>query len=217
MSRGGCKVSRNLKLKDMISHHIQKNTKTYFFLFMAFVIGISAGAFSVNGLSVLQKDDLSKCIQDYFLEVVCKNTDKFDVFKSALIANLKLVIVLWLLGMTIIGMPIIFFLICLRGFITGFSSGFMIYLLGAKGAIFSFLVLLPKELIIIPCLICLGVHGVNFSYNILKNNFSKSLIREDFAKIFISYCSVIFFTSTVVIFGVFFESYISSLFLYVLK
>lgn len=43
------------KIREVIAEHIKNNLNLYFFLFLAFVAGISAGAFTVNGLSPVQK------------------------------------------------------------------------------------------------------------------------------------------------------------------
>ena len=87
--------------------------------------------------------------------------------------NMRQIAILWVLGVTIIGIPFIYILIGVRGFITGFTSGFIIEYLGLKGVLFSAMTILPKELIIIPCLIALGVNGINFSMGIIKNKSNK--------------------------------------------
>ena len=123
---------------------------------MVFVIGVSAGAFTVNGLSSLQRDELKNYLQGFLQLLDNQKTDSTELFKISLLENAKLIGVLWVLGITIIGIPFIYIIILLRGFITGFSAGFIIETLGMKGVFFTIAALVPKEIIIIPCLIALG-------------------------------------------------------------
>jgi stage II sporulation protein M len=44
--------------------------------------------------------------------------------------------------------------------------------------IFTLLTLVPKELIIIPALIALGVNGINFSLKIIKNRSIKNISKD---------------------------------------
>ena len=54
------------KIREVIVNHIKSNINLYFFLFLAFVAGISAGAFTVNGLSPVQKKELNNYLHGFF-------------------------------------------------------------------------------------------------------------------------------------------------------
>ena len=127
--------------------------------------------------------------------------------------NMRQIAILWVLGVTIIGIPFIYILIGVRGFITGFTSGFIIEYLGLKGVLFSAMTILPKELIIIPCLIALGVNGINFSMGIIKNKSNKDENKNSLKMNFFAYCFVTLTFSTLIFFGIFVESYIVPVFI----
>ena len=150
------------KIREVIVNHIKSNINLYFFLFLAFVAGISAGAFTVNGLSPVQKKELNNYLHGFFQLFENQKVDGNEILRLSLIENMRQIAILWGLGVTIIGIPFIYILIGVRGFITGFTSGFIIEYLGLRGVLFSAITILPKELIIIPCLIALGVNGINF-------------------------------------------------------
>ncbi|HEX3029214.1 MAG TPA: stage II sporulation protein M, partial [Clostridia bacterium] len=99
-------------------------------------------------------------------------------------------------------------IIVIRGFMTGFSTGFIIQTLGTKGMIFTLLTLVPKELIIIPALIALGVNGINFSLKIIKNRSIKNISKEGIKSNFAKYCFVTAFFSFFILAGVLIEAYI---------
>ena len=56
------------KIRTTMTEHVKKNMNTYLFLFLTFVTGVSAGAFTVNGLSSIQRTELTNYFQG-FLEL----------------------------------------------------------------------------------------------------------------------------------------------------
>ncbi len=197
------------KLRSIIGEHIARNRNGYIFLLMAFVLGVSAGAFTVNGLSSMQRDELSNYFQGFLQLLNNQNLESGELFTAALFENLKLVGLLWILGVTIIGIPFIFLIMGIRGFVTGFSSGFIINALGLKGVLFSAFALLPKEIIIVPCLIAIGVNGVNFSMRIARNRSSKENLKDSLKASFLSYCFVTAFFSCFILAGIILDAYIT--------
>ena len=197
------------KLRSVIGEHILKNHNAYLFLLMAFVLGVSAGAFTVNGLSTMQRDELSNYFQGFLQLLNNQNLESSELFSTALVENLKLVGILWILGVTIIGIPFIFIIMGVKGFITGFSSGFIINVLGLKGVLFTIFALLPKEIIIVPCLIAIGVNGINFSLHIAKNRSANDNLKNNLKASFISYCFVTAFFSSIILAGIILDAYIT--------
>ncbi|AUG57835.1 stage II sporulation protein M [Acetivibrio saccincola] len=201
------------KIREVIVNHIKSNINLYFFLFLAFVAGISAGAFTVNGLSPVQKKELNNYLHGFFQLFENQKVDGNEILRLSLIENMRQIAILWGLGVTIIGIPFIYILIGVRGFITGFTSGFIIEYLGLRGVLFSAITILPKELIIIPCLIALGVNGINFSLSIIKNKSNKDEKKNSLKINFFAYCFVTLTFSTVIFLGIFVESYIIPVFI----
>lgn len=173
------------------------------------MLGISAGAFTVNGLNSMQRDELSNYFQGFLQLFGNQSVKSSELFTLGLAENLKMVGLLWILGVTIIGLPFIFIILAIKGFITGFSSGFIINALGTRGILFSCLALLPKEIIIVPCLIALGVNGINFSMRIAKSKTAQEDQKISLKSAFISYCFVTLIFTCVIITGIVFDAYIT--------
>jgi stage II sporulation protein M len=201
------------RVKNLIGMHILNNKSTYFFLLMTFVAGVSAGAFTVNGLSAMQRDDLATYLQGFLRLMENQNVNSTELFSVALQENFKLVAVLWILGVTIIGIPFIFILIGIRGFITGFSSGFLINAIGLKGMLFSMMTVLPKELIVVPCIIAIGVNGINFSMKMIKKKPPVIMIKDNLKSNLLSYCFVTGFFSIFIVAAGFLEAYVVPVFI----
>jgi len=197
------------KLRNSISEHIANNRNGYLFLLMAFILGVSAGAFTVNGLSTMQRDELSNYFQGFLQLLNNQNLESSELFSTALLENLKLIGLIWILGVTIIGIPFIFIILGVKGFIIGFSSGFIINALNFKGVLFTIFALLPKEIIIVPCLIAIGVNGINFSMRIAKNKSAHENLKDNLKTSFISYCFVTAFYSCIIIAGLIIDAYLT--------
>lgn len=204
------------KIQELLVRHVKNNLNTYFFLLLAFVVGVSAGAFTVNGLSSIQKSELTSYITGFLQLFDRQNVDSGELLQISVVENARIVLLLWILGVTIIGIPFIYLIIGIRGFITGFSSGFIIEAMGTKGIVFTGLTLLPKELIIVPCLIALGVNGINFSLNIIKNKSIRQISKENLKTSFAAYCFVTAFFSCAILGGILIEAYVTPVFIRVL-
>lgn len=197
----------------MILMHVKNNFKIYFFLLLAFIIGVSAGAFTVNGLSSVQRDELSSYFQGFLQLLDNQKIDNNELLKIAFYENIRFIVALWILGVTIIGIPFVFIIIGVRGFIIGFSSGFIIETMGIKGLLFTLFALLPKEIVIVPCIIALGVNGIKFSLNIIKRKSIKRISKESLKNNLISYSAFTMLLSGVIFIGVLLETYVTPVFI----
>lgn len=200
-------------IRKMIGTHISQNRNTYIILLLAFALGISAGAFTVNGLSSIQREELANYFQGFLQLLDIQKVDSSELLSISLMENIKIIAVLWVLGVSIIGIPFIFLLMCVKGFITGFCSGFIIHAIGIKGVLFTVFALLPKEIIVVPCLIALGVNGINFSLKIIKNKNIRHMSKESLKASFFQYCFLTLFFSCFIFIGVLVEAYITPVFI----
>lgn len=178
-------------------------------LFIAFIIGVGAGIFALNGLAIAQREELNNYFQGFLQLLENQKINSNELLKISTISNIKIVFILWLLGVTIIGIPFIFAVMAIRGFISGFCSSVIINALGIKGVLLSFFTIVPKEIILIPCFLVLGVNGINFSLNIIKNKSIRSISKENLKSSFLSYCIMTLFFSCIVFFGAFIEAYVT--------
>ncbi|MHB8064817.1 MAG: stage II sporulation protein M [Ruminiclostridium sp.] len=199
------------KIEQVIKNHIKANKFTYLSLFLFYIIGISLGAAAVNDLDFQQKDEMTKYFNGFLKLLNTSEVNKISLFKISLLDNLKIIALFWILGFTVIGVPIYYIVIGMRGFSTGFSSGIIMGVLGSKGIIISTICFLPKEILVIPCLIALGVNGIKLTRGILKNRFKKSIKNENGVKQCIGpYSFVTVFFSLFIFIATIFEVFISS-------
>lgn len=162
-------------VKWRITEYIKSNKRSFIVLTIFFIAGICLGAFMVNGLNQAQKEELMNYLQGFFVLIENQNIPSDQLFWLSLINYSKIYLLIWILGVTIIGIPLIYLSITLKGFLTGFSSGFIIASLGEKGILFEIIAFIPCEIIIIPGLLFLAVAAINFSMSIIKTKSPKGL------------------------------------------
>ncbi|QZY56823.1 stage II sporulation protein M [Crassaminicella profunda] len=202
------------RFRTIAFKHIQGNGILYFFVCMFFIIGISSGAFTVKALADYQKQELISYMRDFFHILSNKPIDASSVLKQSLMNNLQTAALIWVLGITVIGMPLILLLVAIRGLIIGFTVGFLVEQLGVKGILFSFISIFPQNLIIIPSIIVIAVIGIGFSKMLVRNRLNKSYNTNNSTfRQFILYSTInasIFFF---IILGCIIEAYVTPVFM----
>lgn len=186
--------------------------RLYFLIFAFLSTGIAAGAFTVRALDDIQKQSLINYMHGFFQILTSTNIDGLKVFKQSVINNIQTIILMWILGITIIGIPLILLITCIRGFILGFTVGFLLNNLGWKGFFFTSLAILPQNLIMIPCLLEIGVISISFSLMLIKNRMAKKWTNNFWQK-FLSYTTIIGILFGISICGSLIEAYIVPVFL----
>src|SRR5690554_691876 len=116
---------------------------TYFLVTLFFMIGISSGAFTTKSLSNAENRELITYFESFFKIIDFNTIDRFELLKQSLFNNLQTGILIWILGITVVGIPLILLIIAIRGFIIGFTVGFLLKQMGIKGLVFSLFSLLP--------------------------------------------------------------------------
>jgi len=133
------------------------------------------------------------------------------IFLQSIKNNLPVIIFLWFLGLTIVGIPVILIIDLLKGFTVGFTFSFMISGLGKSGIGIAILGVLPQNIIYIPCIIFASVVSMEFSIMLLKNKFNKQWTSSLSSRLI--YYSVIFIVLIIFLFiGIVIESYIAPYF-----
>ena len=176
------------------------------------MVGISSGAFTVKALSDQHKGELIRYMQSFFQVLNQKSFNEFSVLKQSLVNNLQTGILTWILGVTIIGIPLILLIIVIRGFIIGFTVGFLIEQMGLKGFLFSIFAILPQNLFILPGIIVIAVIAISFSVMIIKNKLNKNY-QVDMVKQFMLYSTIITMVFLVILMGSIVEAYITPIFM----
>jgi len=167
---------------------IQGHSPMFLFHTVLFIMGVIFGALLVNSLTYMQKDDLLYFLNEFFSQMENgQMSPPADVFWHTLSYNGKYIGLMWLLGISMIGLPFILILLFLKGMIIGFTIGFLVQQMGWQGFFLSFVSVLPQNFIIIPLFIAVAVISVKFSLQMMRKLFVRSVFQP-FAPIFLQYC-----------------------------
>lgn len=144
----------------------------YCFVAVLFVMGVIFGALMVNAMTLEQKEDLLQYLNN-FLQTVQHGVDTSEQqsFAQFVLMHLKWVALIWLLGLSVVGSPLILVLNFLKGVLIGFTVGYLIGQLSWAGVLFALVSVAPQNLFIIPAILILSVSGLSFSIVLIKNRF----------------------------------------------
>ena len=195
---------KNIKLLQGFTEHFNRNLFLYAITFLFMCIGIVIGVYSVKYMDVSVKTELVKFLMSCSDNLNSESIDKKYVLYNALKNNFSIILVLWFLGLTLLGSPLILILDIIKGYTIGFTSSIIISGFGTKGVLLNLLAIFPQNLIYLPCIIISSVLAIEFSISLLKN---KPMNRESNLIQILSYSSIYAFLVIIMILGVIIEIY----------
>lgn len=157
-------------------NHLQQYTTIYFFMIVLFLTGVIFGSVIVNSMNFVQKEDLFFYLERFFGQVGDdESPNNIAILKSSFFYHAKYLLLLFVLGLSVIGLPVVWILLFLKGLVVGFSVGFIVNQLGFKGLILASLSIAPQNLLIIPIYIIAGSLSMIFSLTLLSKLFSQKV------------------------------------------
>ena len=168
------------------SIHMQK--KIYLFFISLITISILLGFFFYFIISDANKALVIKTQQDFFYDI--SNINYLSSLFSSLLANSLYMIVIFILGLSVIGFVFIIGIVLIKSFIIGFSISSIIGTFGLKGIILSFIYVFPHQILFLILLLLMCFYGCNFCHRLFQHIFMKQIInfkkvKEKYIKVFI--------------------------------
>ncbi len=168
------------KAKSVIFNHISDNIKEYTMVVLLFIIGIVIGVIFVNNSTNQQKEEINSYVTNFVNDL--KNTentvDRSALLKDTIKSNVLLAFLLWFMGCTVVGVPIVYAIIAYRGFALSYTVSALMATLGGKGIIFSIVTLLLHNIIFIPAIFAIAVSGVKLYKSIMKDKRKENIKLE---------------------------------------
>lgn len=168
---GGTGMKRWLKGS---SYTLEPYISLYVFLFVLFVIGVMFGAGLVGSLSFLQKQDLLFFVEQFFHSFTESDRQySLQELFSTFWTHGKYVTFLFLFGLSFIGLPVVWFLLFLKGIVIGFTVGFLVNQLSWQGFFISITSVAPQNLLIVPAYLLIVASSMIFCIHVMKMLFAK--------------------------------------------
>lgn len=200
---------KNSKIFYRFIEHVQENIILYIISILFLCIGIVIGIYSVKYMDNSEKVNIISYIANFPRTVIPAQVNQKNIFIEALKSNGAFILAIWFLGLTMLGTPIILIIDLFKGFTLGFTSSIVINGLGTKGILMDLLVILPQNIIYIPCMIISSAIAIEFSLKLFNNN-SVSINKKNSNLVNIAAYSTLFLLILFfMIIGSIYEGYVS--------
>ena len=178
--------------------------KLLLFLIIITIISILLGIFFIAVISNDNQDLVKSTINSYFLDI---NENKIQYLKnlwSILTSNLFLILFIWIMGISIIGIIISLILLIYKSFLIGFSFTSILYTYGFKGVISGIIYIFP-EIINLFIVFILTYYSISFSILLFNYLFKK----KEYNRIFVRrYLKLLVISSLIIIFSTLISTFV---------
>lgn len=199
------------KVTDKFKITIKHNKKVIFFLGIIAVIAIIFGSLFSVMLNESDKNLTLEYINNFFENIKNNNLNYILALKNGSISSLGFILIVWLLGVSIIGMPIVLFMYFSKFFVIGFSISSIIKGYGLKGCLLSFAYIFPHHIIYITAYTILTVYSIKMSIKLISTIIKKDKI--DFKPIINKYLLVLLLSVIIAVLTLLFEVFITPKFI----
>lgn len=157
-------------MKELMNK-IKKN-KLLTILLAVIIISCILGILFPVFLKESNKDLIKTSIEEFLLAIDKNQVNYLNSFFQSLTNNTITTSLIWLLGISIIGIPIIIISIFIKGFLVGFSFISIVITYGVKGLLIALIYTLPNIINLFSSFL-LGYYAISFSGMIYRNVFKK--------------------------------------------
>ncbi len=164
------------KQMDKLKNKTTSNKKIIVFLVGLFLIGLIAGSIFIT---IISKSDQA-LVKEYIKEFVNK-ADKnklnyLEALKNASLSNGLFIVIVWLLGFSIIGIPIVIFMYFSKAFILGFSLSSFILRYKFKGLLLALIYFFPHHVVNILAYTLILIYSLKISFILVNSIIKKKTI-----------------------------------------
>ena len=164
------------KLFKIILKDVKHNKSVYISLIAVVIIGLVFGSLFITILSQDDKTLLTSEISTYF-NMIKDNKYNMNAYLFSNFNNILYAFILWILGISVIGLPIIICMLFYKTFTLAFTVTSLIYHFKIEGMLISFIYIFPHLIINLIIYFILTYYSFNMSLKIIRVIFNK----EDFS------------------------------------
>ena len=160
---------------------LRQSWPAYLVILLLFTLGIAAGALGVQRLNADQAQELSMYLDQFMAQAGVIEVDTAKALHDVFYRDIVVILAVYLLGLTVIGIPVILGIIFTRGFILGYAVSFLTGEKSLQGIALVCAAVLPQNLILIPALLLAGVASLSFAVLLARRfNNSKFIVWPSF-------------------------------------
>lgn len=168
-------------MKEMYENYkkeMNKKNKVLLIVTIVFILGLIFGSLYITILDNNEKTLIIKKVNSFFINSSkLKLDDKFLTFKNSLISNLLYFSSIWLLGLSVIGIPIILIMNFFKSFTTGFTIGSIFACFKTKGIVGILLYIFPNTILTCLFSIFLCTYSLTLALKLINYAFTKKTLN----------------------------------------
>lgn len=153
--------------------NIKIQSKQYIWLLILGSISILASLIYLLCLDSVNKKIVTDSIYTYFTRFKGEDYQAFSIFLNSLSSNLFFTVGIWILGISMIGIPVVLFLYAVKCFLFGFSIFGIFETFGLKGILKALIYVFPFKVLFILGMVVLTFHSLYFAFHLCSNLFLK--------------------------------------------
>lgn len=164
------------KIINYLLDTVKKEKSLLVFTTIMFIVGIVAGSLFINIITASDKKLLIEQIEVFFSSIKRLSNDVFGInaFLGEITNNFIQLFIIFVLGISMIGIPAVIIIMFFKGFMLGTTLGVFILKYQLKGILGCFLYIFPAMIINVLIYIFFSFFAVHVSIKFLK-----ALVKKD--------------------------------------
>lgn len=194
---------------DKLKGTIKVNKKTLLFFTILLIIGIIAGSIFMAILSETDKKLVTDYFNNYISNIENNKLNYLESIKNGLFNNLLYIIIIWILGISIIGIPIVTIMFFIKSFTLGFSIASIVFNYKLKGCLLNFINIFPHQMIYFLTYMLITTYSIFFSLKMINSIINKK--NMDFKVMMNKYVKILIISVIAITIGIIIETFITPL------
>lgn len=139
------------------------------FLGVLVLVGTIFGAMLVYALTLDQQQELADAIGVYLVKIDSSGSvSPASTFRESFLLYGKWMLLIWFLGLSVIGLPLVFLLDFLKGVLIGFAAAVLAQQFAWNGVLFFLLATGPRNALVVPALMIASLSSARFAYFVVR-------------------------------------------------
>ncbi len=174
---------------DKLKSRIKTSKKFTIFFVVLLLVGVVSGTLFITLLSSADKSLVKEYLNSYMTHIEKNKINYLPIFCNSFLKEFLMSGIIWLLGISVVGIPIILFLFFKEAFVLGFSIGSMLFVYKGKGLLYAFFYIFPCQILNIISYGLLLMYALSVSVKMIESVFKHKTI--DFKTIMNKYSKVL--------------------------
>lgn len=159
-------------LAESAEAYFRRRYLVYLLVAVLFAAGSVFGALAASSLAPGKEAEVAAEVRGFVSDVRAGTlrTGPEVVLQSLQRDALQTAGLCWLLGLSLVGVPLVLVLVFYRGFLLGFTVAALVKELAFGGVLASLVAVLPANLLMVPAIVVAGVSAISFGVSLVRSH-----------------------------------------------